>query len=136
MDTRGERNNNPLNLEDIGIPWEGLANPPSDEAGYCRFVSSLMGLRAGARDLYESWRLDGLQTIEKLVYHFAPPSENDTEAYIVDVATRTGIARDTVLELGEPPTLANLVTAFVWHENGKCSYDPALILQACTMALG
>lgn len=133
--TRGERNHNPCNLRYVAaIQWNGLARPPQDEAGYCRFLSPAAGLRAGARDLHSKW-LRGLTSIRQIITVFAPPAENATDAYIADVAARIGVGPDDPLDLGRVDRLAALVTAVIIHENGRCIYAPAEIAAATRAAL-
>jgi hypothetical protein len=134
--TRGERNNNPLNLRwRAEIAWQGLADPPQDEAGYCRFLTPGHGIRAGAKDLHTAWRA-GRTNIAALIAHFAPPSENDTKAYISDVAIRMVAAPDEFLDLSERVELSDFVTAIIHHENGRCLYSPELIAASVEAALG
>jgi hypothetical protein len=132
--TRGERNNNPCNLRDFGIDWDGLDAPRHDDGGYCRFVSPAAGIRAGARDLNSKWRR-GLTTVRQIIGVFAPPSENATDAYIRDVAARLGVGPDEPLDLGAVAVLQTFVTAVICHENGRCSYASDLIAAATAPAL-
>lgn len=114
---RGIRNNNPMNLRDFGIRWQGLDSPSSDAGGYARFVDPVKGLRAGMRDLLTDFRRDGQNTIRKLITEFAPREDsNDTAAYIAAVAKRLGIGADAHLDV--PSRLIELARAIVAHENG------------------
>ncbi|HXP29698.1 MAG TPA: structural protein [Stellaceae bacterium] len=132
--TRGERNNNPCNLRDFGIAWDGLDEAPHDDDGYCRFASALAGIRAGARDLHSKWAR-GLNTVRAIISVFAPPSENATGAYIGDVAQRLGIGPDDPVDLADAETLQAFVTAVIFHENGRCIYATTLIRAATAAAL-
>ncbi len=91
--TRGERNNNPLNIRKVaGQHWRGEALPQrgSGEGAFCRFESMAYGIRAAFcilrtyRDKYK------LVCIEDIITRWAPPSENDTSAYIMNVCLLTG----------------------------------------------
>jgi len=133
--TRGERNNNPLNLRwRAEIFWQGLADPPQDPAGYCRFATPIAGIRAGAKDLHNAWRA-GRQSVAAIIMHFAPPGENDTKAYIIDVAMRMVAAPDEFLDLSERVELSDFVTAMIHHENGRCIYPAETIASAVDAAL-
>ena len=86
--TRGERNNNPLNIRKVaGQHWRGEALPQrgSGEGAFCCFESMAYGIRAAFcllrtyRDKYK------LVCIEDIITRWAPPSENDTPAYIRNV---------------------------------------------------
>lgn len=132
-DTRGERNNNPGNLRfSPQILWNGLDDPRQDDGGYCRFRTAVMGIRALARDLLSNGRR-GLDTVHKIVAIYAPPTENDTAAYIADVCQRLAVGADDPLAF-DGATVAALVRAIIFHENGRCIYDAATVGQAVSMA--
>ena len=133
--TLGEASHNPGNLRwNPRIAWNGEADPAKDGRGYCIFTDDLHGIRALARDLYTKWAR-GLRTVKAIIEVYAPPSENDTEAYIADVCQRLGVSGDTLLDLSRPGNLNALVRAIIIHENGRCAYTSALIAKAVSMAL-
>lgn len=74
----GLRNNNPGNLRDSGDAWQGMIGT---NQGFVVFKDCSWGLRALAINLRTEISR-GYNTLEKLIYRFAPPSENDTEAYL------------------------------------------------------
>src|SRR5207248_4673070 len=90
---RSVRNNNPGNIGRTHIAWEGLATPDEmtpeqqEETRFAVFSAPEWGFRALARDLHSKW-VRGLDTIRKIITVYAPPSENDTEAYIRAVRDR------------------------------------------------
>jgi len=124
---RGIRNNNPGNIRDFGIPWEGLAG--KDNADFCKFKSAHYGLRALSRDM--STKIgNGVNTVDKIISKHAPPNENDTSSYIKHVAQIVSDGdRHKVLKADEI-TLALLVKTIVKHENGKMPYSDAEIIAA------
>ncbi|ELY3838636.1 hypothetical protein ACTV1P_003976 [Cronobacter malonaticus] len=120
---RGIRNNNPGNL-DRGSPWQGLVNNPS-EPRFCTFKDPVWGIRALAVTLitYHDKRRakDGssIDTISEVIERWAPPNENDTAAYIREVAKVVGVTPDMVIDLHDYDTLRPLVEAIIRHENGR-----------------
>ncbi|ELY4103820.1 hypothetical protein [Cronobacter sakazakii] len=120
---RGIRNNNPGNL-DRGSPWQGLVNNPS-EPRFCTFKDPVWGIRALAVTLityYDKRRAkDGssIDTIREVIERWAPPNENDTAAYIREVAKAVGVTPDMVIDLHDYDTLRPLVEAIIRHENGR-----------------
>lgn len=130
---RGIRNNNPGNLEGATIPWRGQVGV---DGAYCVFDTAEHGLRALAVNLLAYQKLHGLNTVRLIVTRFAPPTENDTASYIIDVATQMMVGPDTTLDLTQPPTLDGLVCAIVRHENGSNPYAPRQIVVAVDDALG
>ena len=101
---RGIRNNNPLNIRLSSDRWQGQRPPstsPEGEKSFCQFESMAYGWRAAFRLLchtyYGKYKL---RTIRAIITRWAPPKENNTEAYIRRVTDRIGIGPDR--ELGSP----------------------------------
>jgi len=124
---RNVRNNNPGNIKDFGIPWEGKAkgnDPGGDVASgaFEIFQTPEYGVRALARDIKTKGKR-GLKTIQDILPVYAPNGkENNTEAYIRSVESQTGIGRDTPLTYSDEQMLS-LIRAMTRHEGGKESLD-------------
>lgn len=83
---------NPLNIRNSsGFSWNGQSG---STRGFADFVSTEMCRRAGLYLLRRSYRRAGCFTIEKILYRWAPQSENDTENYIKFVCGLTGFKRN------------------------------------------
>lgn len=108
----GIRNNNPGNLRP-GHDWQGMVG---EHKGFVVFETIIYGLRALAMDLINK-NLRGLDTVRKVVQVYAPPSENNTDAYIMSVCRYIGRKPDDPIKLTRT-TLIFLVQAIVAHENG------------------
>lgn len=119
---RGIRNNNPGNIRYDGTKWMGLAMPPSDGA-FCRFESALFGIRAIAKILVTYNKKYGLCTIGQIISRWAPPNENDTNAYISHICRAVGAGADDQLDLADPGIILPLCRAIIRHENGACPYS-------------
>lgn len=113
--TRGVKNNNPGNLRKSATRWLGKINPSTDPA-FEQFQSMEYGARASMINA-RTWYNRGLNTIEKLISKWAPPSENDTESYIRFVSHFTGIPRSSVFAL-TPENLQAIGYAIAVQENG------------------
>ena len=100
MEPRGIRNNNPLNIRKSKDNWQGLRTLQEDRE-FCQFSSMAYGWRAAfvilCKTYYGKYKL---KTIRALITRWAPPKENNTEAYIRRVTDRIGIGPDR--ELGSP----------------------------------
>lgn len=129
----GIRQHNPGNIE-CGSDWKGLApKKPGDR--FCRFTAPVYGLRAIAYLLIVYRREHGLRTIESLINRWAPKGENNTKAYVLSVAKRTGIPYNLPIAVDSSYALERLVPAIVHHENGRQPYSAEEINEAITMAL-
>src|SRR5437899_7828143 len=102
---RGIRNNNPGNIK-IGDSWRGMTG---SDGTFVTFDTLAWGLRALATDIVHKIGR-GLDTITKIISVYAPPSENNTLAYINSVSADTGIGPDEQLG-GDGDTLHAMVRA-------------------------
>jgi len=123
--TRGERNNNPGNIDflpDIQYLGETGIEKTATHPRFATFDTPIHGIRALARNLLAYQKLHKLHTIRDIIARWAPGSENDTQAYIDAVCKSTGYAADINLILSDTDTLLALVRAIILHENGRCIY--------------
>ena len=140
MESRGVRNNNPLNIRLSSDKWQGQVLPQrgSGEGAFCVFSEMKWGWRAAFRLLchtyYGKYKL---RTIRDIIYRWAPPNENGTSVYIRSVAERTGINADSVL--GDPATHAAqwlmIGMAMAIVENGTTQQDWLSMLKGWEMAM-
>lgn len=134
---RGVRNNNPGNIMDFGINWQGLADPRKDDDGYCRFVDPVYGIRAMVMDIRNDWSEDGLRTVAALVAEFAPKAHagNPTEIYARHVAKAMGVGVNDEIDLNEFATVKAMVLAMMRFELGmEPPYTDAQINKALMLA--
>lgn len=117
--TRGLRNNNPGNIRYDGTAWDGMDSPPQDDLGFVRFVTPEYGIRALAKVLQSYKNKYGLNTVQGIISRWAPPSENNTTAYISDVAGELGVTPNQPLD---DTHLPGLISAIIKHENGLDPY--------------
>lgn len=129
--TRGLRNNNPGNIRLDGTRWEGMS-PTQDDGSFVQFLSPVYGIRALARVLQNYVALHGLNTVAGIITRWAPPSENDTAAYIADVASKMNVDPNTPLDMNA--SLPSLIAAIVAHENGFNPYDAATLNSGIALA--
>jgi len=110
---RGLRNNNPGDLR-AGDDWKGETGV--DQDGFIIFQDIAWGVRAMGTVIVNDIA-KGLDTIRKLITHYAPPSENPTARYIASVAADTGLDPDQVIPL-DLDTLASLIRGMINFELG------------------
>ena len=130
---RGFRNHNPGNIRH-GAKWQGLAPEQTDPA-FCTFVSPEYGIRAMGRILVNYKRHHGLNTPRGIVARWAPPTENDTNAYTLHVCLQVNAGPDDDIDVENPDTLEALTAAIIRHECGINPYSRELIRRGVDLAL-
>ncbi len=114
---RGLRNLNPGNIRRSKIRYKGEKSDSTD-AAFKQFESLEWGYRAIFM-LLHTYRLRGYgDTIAKMIARYAPPSENNTEAYISRLCQATDIPRDMPLDTLNPEQMIPIVCAISAVENG------------------
>jgi len=114
--TRGLRNNNPLNIRHNTDLFRGEIYPGADRA-FKQFETAAYGYRAAFVTL-GTYLERGKNTIGKIVRSWAPPIENNTDAYIASVEKYSGIRRDKVLTAASGEDYVKIVMAMSRVENG------------------
>lgn len=97
------RNNNPGAM----MPGGKLAQYPDMQSGLAAMDQNLA-----------SYGKQGVNTLSGVISKWAPPNENDTQAYIQDVSQRLGIPANQKVDLTNPAQRLALSTAIMLHENG------------------
>tara|TARA_B100000686_G_scaffold296912_1_gene328828 strand:+ start:1206 stop:1793 length:588 start_codon:yes stop_codon:yes gene_type:complete len=141
---RGIRNNNPGNIRHSKDVWQGQSKTQTDSA-FVQFNDPVYGLRALMKLVLNYQRKYGLNSVKKIIDRWAPPVENNTDAYITNVAQHMGVKPTTPIDLEDHTTLIRLAKHITLHENGKPQnhdsthaywYQEQLYLQASELALG
>lgn len=116
MIPEGIRSNNPGNLDAGPNPWLGQTGMTAGR--FCKFDTMRNGIRACAAQLLIYQLRHNLTTIAQYITRWAPPNENNTGAYIVDVAHACGADPGKPYDLHDQVHLVLLVEAIIEHENG------------------
>ena len=100
-----------------GANWQGL-NPDGRniDSAFCVFTAPIYGIRALAKILINYKRIHGLKTVRQIISRYAPPSENQTIAYIQSVAKQLGVYPDTVIDIEERGVLTVFIKAVIRME--------------------
>ncbi len=147
--TRGERNNNPGNIDYVADParsWRGqigIEQVPENEAytpRFGRYDTPASGIRAMAKQLVIDNTRHGLHTIADIigdpVWGWAPAADrNDPDAYARTVSAHSGIDPSARIDLTDPATLLAVLPGFITEENGRCLYDSEILSAAVSSAL-
>ena len=94
MQTRGIRNNNPLNIRHSSDRWKGARKEQTDKS-FVQFETMAYGYRAAWKTLESYWKhfhsTGQPFNVTTILNRWAPPTENDTQAYIRTVLKLTGM---------------------------------------------
>jgi len=115
MTPRGIRNNNPLNIRHNAGVFKGEIN--GKDKTFKTFSTIPYGYRA-AFVILHTYLTKDCNTIEKIITRWAPPSENNTQAYIAKVEKWSGIPKDKVLTAADGADYMLIVAAMSAVENG------------------
>lgn len=115
---RGYLNNNPLNIRISKTkPWKGEVRPSRD-LEFAEFRSMAWGYRAAFKLLDNYRRLHDCRTLSDFIERWAPPTENNTRAYIDFVAKRAEVDAEAILDTRDEVVMRKVVAAMSRMENG------------------
>ena len=136
MTSRGIRNNNPGNIRH-GDKWVGLCKEQTDPA-FCQFETPEYGIRALVkllRNYQKGFQAKGWSTtVERIINRYAPPIENNTEAYIKHVCIAVGVDADEHINVYCHDVIIPLIKAIIRHENGEMPYTIEQLEQGIHLA--
>lgn len=110
---RNERNNNPGNIK-YGQFARSHGATGSD--GRFAIFPDLTTGTAAQRDLMAYHGAHGARTIRDLIMKWAPPSENESESYIAEVAAQSGVPATAAMNYGDPAMMSAVQLAMARRE--------------------
>ena len=113
---RGTRNNNPGNIED-GPFARSLPGYAGTDGRFALFDTPEAGQNANDA-LMQRYGQQGLNTPLKIISRYAPPGENDTQAYAERVAQALGVRVNDPIDLTDPQVRQTVFQAINGVENG------------------
>lgn len=128
--SRAERNNNPGNLEFRG---QSGAVPEDGSGRFAKFGSASEGVSALVKQ-FQRYGSRGIDSLDKIISKYAPPNENDTQAYIDVLSQKLGVAPGEKLDLNNSDTLSTLVKGISRHESGSDFLSNQDVLSGINMA--
>jgi hypothetical protein len=117
--TRGRRNNNPLNIRYTERNnWKGKIKPPNKtDNSFEEFIDVEHGLRAALINIRTYIQKYKRNTINQIVTKWAPPSDgNDTLSYITHVSQMSGFPENQSLTFSKDD-MYPVVKAMAWIES-------------------
>lgn len=109
----GIRLNNPMDLRS----WGSTPTVQTASGRFARFPTMEAGVSAATGNLL-AYARHGWTTLDKIISHWAPSSENNTRSYIDEVSRRTGFKGSQTLNLRDPATVERLLSAMAIRETG------------------
>jgi hypothetical protein len=123
--SRGQRNNNPGNIE-YG-PFAKRMGATGSDGRFAIFPTMQQGYAAIA-ELIQGYKSQGIDTIASIIQKYAPAKDgNDTASYIADVVKKTGIGASQHLTSDQ---YASVQSAMAMHESGYRNMVGASMSQA------
>ena len=116
--TRGIRNNNPLNIRRSADRWLGMRSVQTDPQ-FCQFTSMDYGCRAACRLLKTYNTKYKCRTLYDIIRRWAPPSENNTDTYVKRVCKLTGYSPYQVISYRDKSYTCFLLWAMAQIECGE-----------------
>lgn len=114
--SRGLHNNNPGNIRRSKTTYRGETD--SDDPDFKQFKSIGWGYRAIFVLLHTYQVKYNLLSIRGMISRYAPPSENNTAAYIRFVSNYTGIDPDVQINTLDGKNMVGIAEAISKMENG------------------
>jgi hypothetical protein len=133
---RGVRNNNPGNIEQSDIQWDGKVN--SADPRFESFSTPEAGIRATALNAITKQQ-NGAKSVQDIISQWSPAKENgaaNTAAYIANVSKSMGVNPTDQINLTDPQQLTSFTNAIISHENSGYSYSPTQVATGVNAALG
>jgi hypothetical protein len=119
--TRGQRNNNPGNLEFHNQSGATLEDTPRDNSRrrFAKFENPTQGIAEAGAQL-KRYIGQGTNTISKIVNRYAPASDHNNVPAYIDMLTRsTGKGPDDPIDATDSDTLIKLLQGIFAHESGS-----------------
>lgn len=143
--TRGFLNNNPGNMDRGEPPWNGeirdIAQCQNDvqrmelsHGRFCVFTDAEHGIRALAKNLMAYRDRLGCRSIRDYINRWAPPNENNTAAYIANVAHGAAVGADDPVDISNRRVIKALVDGIIRVECAGMPYEGNEIDEGLTMA--
>ena len=115
--SRGLRNQNPGNIRLGSFLYKG-ERAQSEDSAFRQFESIGWGYRAMFVLLHTYAVKHRCRTLRDFIARYAPPSENNTEAYLRRVVTATHLSPDEMISTTDGAVMTAVVAAMSEVENG------------------
>lgn len=125
--TIAERHNNPGNLR-------GSPDAIGRAGGFAVFSDAVSGF-AGMGKLLVNYARQGRDTVASIISKWAPPNENNTNAYIATLAREMGVDPNAHLNVNDPNVMVQLMNGIARVESGHVTWSQDTIRKGAERAL-
>lgn len=126
--TGGSLANNVGNIRASGAAFDGKGAPQN---GFETFATP----QAGVAALVTNLKSYGDISLRDAIYKWAPPSENNSAAYLASVVKATGLNPDMPVPTGDVAKMATLAKAMTGVEKGGVKFDDVVFRQGADAAI-
>jgi hypothetical protein len=130
----GNIDRSPANKWQGRMPRERMTPRQREEKRFEVFASPAWGIRAICVLLINYQDKHGIHTVRGFINRWAPPVENDTDAYVNQVAKAVGVDADRHINIHEYARMRPMVEAIIRHENGMQPYSADVIEEGLRLA--
>ena len=119
---RSWRNRNPGNVRPVALPdrWQGQVAVDTAPGGpFSVFGDDAAGWRAVCKVLLRYQGAYKLGSVRAMLYRYAPPAENLTDAYVASVCAKLGVAPDDAVDVRNWPVMRAMLAAIAGVEGGS-----------------
>jgi len=101
-----------------GVTNYGNLRPQGASTGFQQFGSKDEGWSALDKNL-QSYASKGINTVEGIINRWAPPTENNTSAYVANVAKRLGVDPKQPLDMSDPFVRSSIAVEIARNEHPR-----------------
>lgn len=131
--TRGVRNNNPGNIRHT--PTQTWLGQVGSDGAFVVFDTLENGTRALARTLKVYYEKRNAKSIAAIIARWAPPIENNTDAYIEQVSKKIDYPANVDMDAATfRDKLPAIMSAIARHENGANVISLAMAQRGASLA--
>ena len=116
------------------MPWDDMNPEQKAETEFCVFKAPEWGFRAMAKILLTYAEAHFVKTIAEAITRWAPPSENDTAAYIARVCELTGIGPNAKVDFHSYKDAFPIIKAIAEQECGGWMFTNEELISGLALA--
>ena len=121
-------------IRDVAMCQNDMQRMEMTHGRFCVFERAVMGIRAMAKNLLAYHDRLSCDTIREYIERWAPPNENNTEAYVAQVASRLACSPDEPIEIRDPKVMEAIIDGIIRVECAGMPYEGNEIAEGVALA--